>query len=61
MENTLKSAFFFTEFLNFSDVLRLKFNIQSLVFKYQLVKINNFRWQNSQHGFINAVFLFSDS
>lgn len=34
MENTLKSAILFTEFLNFSDVLRLKFNMQSLVFKY---------------------------
>lgn len=61
MENTLKSAFFFTEFLSFSDVLRLKFNLQSLVFKYQLVKINKVRLQNSQHGFINVFFLFSES
>lgn len=61
MENTLKSALLFTEFLNFSDVLRLKFNLQSLVFKYQLVKINNFRLQNSQHDFINGIFLLSES
>lgn len=61
MENTLKSVFFFTGVLNFSDVLRLKFNLQSLVFKYQRIIINNFRLQNSQCGFINAIFLFNES
>lgn len=40
-----ENAFFFTQFLNFSAVLRLRFNIQSLVFKYWLVKTKTFRLQ----------------